>query len=93
MLFSLVKKRPLFTPVINNPFPTMRTINPFLNEYLKNTEYKYMKNINKNIENRNKNKMLFYENDIIEENNLIILPSLFLLSLTIIINYFYSKKT
>jgi len=90
MLFSLVKKRPLFTPVINNPFPTMRNINPILDEYLKNTEYKYMKNINKNIENRNKNKMLFGEN---MSSELVILPSVFLLSLTTIIYYFYSKKT
>jgi hypothetical protein len=90
MLFSLVKKRPLFTPVINNPFPTMRNINPILDEYLKNTEYKYMKNINKNIENRNKNKMLFGEK---VSSDLVILPSVFLLSLTTIIYYFYSKKT
>ena len=34
MLFSLNRHRPLFT------------VNPVLNEYLKNSEYKYMKNIN-----------------------------------------------
>ena len=90
MLFSLIKKRPLFTPIINNPFPTMRTINPILNEYLKNTEYKYMKNINKNIENRNKSKKILDEK---ESNDLVILPSVFLLSITTIIYYFYSKKT
>ena len=44
MLFSLNRHRPLFT------------VNPVLNEYLKNSEYKYMKNINNIIENRNKKK-------------------------------------
>lgn len=79
MLFSL--KRPLFT------------VSPFLNEYLKNSEYKYMKNINNIIENRNKKKLLFGENENNESNKLIIVPIIFFLSLTTIINYFYSKKT
>jgi hypothetical protein len=91
MLFSLIKKKHLFSPVVNpfNPLFTDKTVNPTLNEYLKNTEFKYMKNINKNIENRNKHKLLFGKNN--ESNSLVILPSVFLLSLTTIIYYFYSK--
>ena len=80
MLFSLNRHRPLFT------------VNPVLNEYLKNSEYKYMKNINNIIENRNKKKMIFGKNENNEEpNNLVIVPSIFFLSLTAIIHYFYSK--
>ena len=81
MLFSLVKKRPLFN-------------NYVLNEYIKNIEYKYMKSINKTVENMNNNKnkkILLGEKDVIEENSLIIVPSIFFLSLTTIIYYFYSK--
>ena len=81
MLFSLVKKRPLFN-------------NYVLNEYIKNSEYKYMKSINKTVENMNNNKnkkILLGEKDVIEENSLIIVPSIFFLSLTTIIYYFYSK--
>ena len=80
MLFSLNRHRPLFT------------VNPVLNEYLKNSEYKYMKNINNIIENRNKKKMIFGKNqDNDELTSLIIVPSIFFLSLTTIIYYFYSK--
>ena len=81
MLFSLNRHRPLFT------------VNPVLNEYLKNSEYKYMKNINNIIENRNKKKMIFGKNqDNDEPTSLIIVPSIFFLSLTTIIYYFYSKR-
>jgi hypothetical protein len=73
MLFSLKRHRPLFR------------VNPFLNEYLKNSEYKYMKNINNIIENSNKKKMIFGKN---QDNNS---TSIFFLSLTTIIYYFYSK--
>lgn len=80
MLFSLNRHRPLFT------------VNPVLNEYLKNSEYKYMKNINSIIENRNKKKMIFGKNQHNDEpTSLIIVPSIFFLSLTTIIYYFYSK--
>ena len=81
MLFSLNRHRPLFT------------VSPFLNEYLKNSEYKYMKNINNIIENRNKKKMIFGKNENNEEpNSLVIVPSIYFLSLTTIIYYFYSKR-
>ena len=73
MLFSL--KRPI--------------INPVLKDYIKNSEYKYMRNINNIIENRNKRKLLFGDN---EPNNLVFLPSFFFLSLTTIIKYFYSDE-
>ena len=78
MLFSLNRHRPLFT------------VSPFLNEYLKNSEYKYMKNINNInniIENRNKMKMIFGKNENDDST------SIFFLSLTTIIYYFYSKIT
>ena len=75
MLFSLNRHRPLFT------------VNPVLNEYLKNSEYKYMKNINNIIENRNKKKMIFGKNENDDST------SIFFLSLTTIIYYFYSKIT
>lgn len=81
MLFSLYRKGPLFN-------------NYVLNEYIKNSEYKYMKSINKTVENMNNNKnkkILLGEKDVIEENSLIIVPSIFFLSLTTIIYYFYSK--
>jgi hypothetical protein len=81
MLFSLNRHRPLFT------------VNPVLNDYIKNSEYKYMKNINNIVENRNKKKMIFGKNENNEEpNNLVIVPSIFFLSLTTIIYYFYSKR-
>jgi hypothetical protein len=81
MLFSINRHRPLFT------------VNPVLNEYLKNSEYKYMKNINSIIENRNKKKMIFAKNENNDEpTSLIIVPSIFFLSLTTIIYYFYSKR-
>ena len=83
MFFSLYRKGPLFT-------------NTVLNDYIKNSEYTYMKNINKTIENQNidkkiKKNILACETDGIEENSLIVIPSIFFLSLTTIIYYFYSK--
>ena len=83
MLFSLNRHRPLFT------------VNPVLNEYLKNSEYKYMKNINSIIENRNKKKMIFAKNENNDESRLLyrfIVLTLLFLSLTTIIYYFYSKR-
>ena len=58
--------------------------------YIKNSEYKYMEIIKKNIENINTNKKkekIFGEE---EPNSLIIIPSVVFLSLTTIIHYFYS---
>jgi hypothetical protein len=82
MLFPLYRKGSLFTNIV-------------LNDYIKNSEYSYVKNINKTIENRNINKnrknMLAGEKDGIEENSVIVIPSIFFLSLTTIIYYFYSK--
>ena len=79
MLFSLNRHRPFI-------------VNPVLNEYLKNSEYKYIKNINNIIENRNKKKMIFGKNQHNDEStSLIIVPNIFFLSLTTIIYYFYSK--
>lgn len=85
MFFSLYRKGPLFT-------------NTVLNDYIKNSEYTYMKNINKTIENQNidkkiKKNILAGETDGIEENSLIVIPSIFFLSLTTIIYYFYSKRS
>ena len=88
MLFSLHKKGTLFSnrDKIVNPFITIRSVNPVLNEYLKNTEYKYIKNIE-----NNKTKNLLFEEKYSE--SLTILPSMVFLSLTTIIYYFYSKRT
>jgi hypothetical protein len=77
MLSPFLRKNPLF-------------VNIFLNDYIKNSEYKYMENIHKNIENLNANKK---RKDIIcqeEPKSLIVIPSVFFLSLTAIIHYFYS---
>jgi hypothetical protein len=76
MLFSLNRHRPLFT------------VNPVLNDYIKNSNYKYMKNIIKTIEYKNQRKKIFGE----EKSDLVI-PSVFFLSLTTIIYYFYSKRS
>ena len=81
MFFSLYRKGPLFK-------------NHVLNDYIKNSEYKYMKNINKTVENINMNKnkrKILGEKDVNQENGLIVIPSIFFLSLTTIIYYFYSK--
>jgi hypothetical protein len=83
MLFPLYRKGPLFT-------------NTVLNDYIKNSEYSYMKNINKTVENisinkNRKNNILAGETHDNEENSLIVIPSIFFLSLTTIIYYFYSK--
>ena len=45
MLLPFLRKNPLFA-------------NIFLNDYIKNSEYKYMENMNKNIENSNANNKL-----------------------------------
>jgi hypothetical protein len=77
MLFPFLRKNPLFVNIV-------------LNDYIKNSEYKYMEIIKKNIENINTNKKkekIFGEE---EPNSLIIIPSVVFLSLTTIIHYFYS---
>lgn len=78
MLFPFLRKNPLF-------------VNIFLNDYIKNSEYKYMENMNKNIENSNANKKGKPNSLQDESNGLIIMPSIFFLSLILIIHYFYSK--
>jgi len=86
MLFSLHKKSTLFSnrDKIVTPFTMVRSVNPVLNEYLKNTEYKYIKNI----ENHKTKNLLFEKKP---ADSLTILPSVIFLSLTTIIYYFYSK--
>ena len=86
MFFSLYRKGPLFT-------------NTVLNDYIKNSEYTYMKNINKTIENQNidkkiKKNILAGETDGIEENSLIVIPSILYvfasnISIILILNFFY----
>ena len=78
MLFSLRFNRPLI-------------VNPVLNEYIKNSNDKYIKSIIKNIEYNNQHKKIFGE-QVINEETSIIIPSVFLLSLTTIIYYFYSIR-
>jgi hypothetical protein len=78
MLFSLRFNRPLI-------------VNPVLNEYIKNSNDKYIKSIIKNIEYKNQHKKIFGE-QVINEETSIIIPSVFLLSLTTIIYYFYSIR-
>jgi hypothetical protein len=79
MLFSFNRHRPLFT------------VNPVLNDYIKKNNEKYIRDIVKDIEYKNQRKKLFGEEEPKGEVSLII-PSVFLLSLTTIIYYFYSKR-
>ena len=78
MLFSLNRHRPLFT------------VNPILNDYIKKNNEKYIRDIVKDIEYKNQRKKLFGEEESKREVSLVV-PSIFLLSLTTIIYYFYSK--
>ena len=80
MLFSLNRHRPLFTG------------NPILNDYIKNSNHRYMQDIVKNIEYKNQRKKILGDEEPKEETSLVI-PSVFLLSLTTIIYYFYSKRS
>jgi hypothetical protein len=80
MLFSLNRHRPLF----NN--------NPLLNDYIKKNNAKYIRDIVKDIEYKNQRKKLFGEEEPKQEVSLVV-PSIFLLSLTTIIYYFYSKRS
>ncbi len=80
MLFSLHRQRLLFT------------VNPVLNDYIKNNNEKYIRDIVKTIEYKNQRKKIFGEEEPKQEVSLVI-PSIFLLSLTTIIYYFYSKRS
>ena len=80
MLFSLNRHRPLFT------------VNPILNDYIKKNNEKYIRDIVKDIEYKNQRKKLFGEEETKREVSLVV-PSIFLLSLTTIIYYFYSKRS
>jgi hypothetical protein len=80
MLFSFNRHRPLFT------------VNPVLNDYIKKNNEKYIRDIVKDIEYKNQRKKLFGKEEPKGEVSLVI-PSVFLLSLTTIIYYFYSKRS
>ena len=92
MLFSShIRYRPFIVNSVPN-IPIFKPVSNVMNKHLENSKYKYMKNINNIIENRNKKKMIFGKNqDNDEPTSLIIVPSIFFLSLTTIIYYFYSK--
>ena len=79
MLFSLNRHRPLFN---NN--------NTLLNDYVTKNNAKYIRDIVKDIEYKNQRKKIFGNEKPKQEVSLVI-PSIFLLSLTTIIYYFYSK--
>jgi len=78
MLFSLNRHRPLFT------------VNPILNDYIKKNNEKYIRDIVKDIEYKNQRKKLFGEEESKREVSLVV-PSIFLLSLTTIIYYFIQR--
>ena len=80
MLFSLNRHRPLFT------------YNPILNDYITKNNAKYIRDIVKDIEYKNQRKKIFGDDEPKEKISLVI-PSVFLLSLTTIIYYFYSKRS
>ena len=80
MLFSLNRHRPLFT------------YNPILNDYIKKNNRKYMHDIVNDVEYKNQRKKIFGEEEPKEKTSIVI-PSVFLLSLTTIIYYFYSKRS
>ena len=80
MLFSFNRHRPLFT------------VNPVLNDYIKKNNRKYMHDIVKDVEYKNQRKKIFGEEEPKEKTSIVI-PSVFLLSLTTIIYYFYSKRS
>jgi len=80
MLFSFHRHRPLFTG------------NPILNDYIKKNNAKYIRDIVKTVEYKNQRKKIFGEEEPKEKTSIVI-PSVFLLSLTTIIYYFYSKRS
>ena len=80
MLFSLNRHKPLFT------------VNPVLNDYITKNNAKYIRDIVKTVEYKNQRKKIFGEEEPKEKTSIVI-PSVFLLSLTTIIYYFYSKRS
>jgi hypothetical protein len=80
MLFSFHRHRPLFTG------------NPILNDYITKNNAKYIRDIVKTVEHKNQRKKIFGEEEPKEKTSIVI-PSVFLLSLTTIIYYFYSKRS
>jgi hypothetical protein len=80
MLFSFHRHRPLFTG------------NPILNDYITKNNAKYIRDIVKTVEYKNQRKKIFGEEEPKEKTSIVI-PSVFLLSLTTIIYYFYSKRS
>ena len=80
MLFSFHRHRPLF----NN--------NTILNDYVTKNNAKYIRDIVKDIDYKNQRKKIFGEEETKREVSLVV-PSIFLLSLTTIIYYFYSKRS
>jgi hypothetical protein len=80
MLFSFHRHRPLFSG------------NTILNDYITKNNAKYIRDIVKDIEYKNQRKKIFGDDEPKEKISLVI-PSVFLLSLTTIIYYFYSKRS
>jgi hypothetical protein len=80
MFFSFNRHRPLFTG------------NPILNDYITKNNAKYIRDIVKTVEYKNQRKKIFGEEEPKEKTSIVI-PSVFLLSLTTIIYYFYSKRS
>lgn len=78
MFFSFNRHRPLFTG------------NPILNDYITKNNAKYIRDIVKTVEYKNQRKKIFGEEEPKDKTSIVI-PSVFLLSLTTIIYYFYSK--
>ena len=80
MLFSLNRHKPLFT------------VNPVLNDYIKKNNAKYIRDIVKDIEYKNQRKKKFCDEEP-KEKIILVITSVFLLSLTSIIYYFYSNRS
>lgn len=78
MFFSFNRNRLLFNG------------NPILNDYITKNNAKYIRDIVKTVEYKNQRKKIFGEEEPKEKTSIVI-PSVFLLSLTTIIYYFYSK--
>jgi hypothetical protein len=66
--------------------------NPILNDYITKNNAKYIRDIVKTVEYKNQRKKIFGEEEPKEKTSIVI-PSVFLLSLTTIIYYFYSKRS
>jgi len=82
MLFLFHRKKPYI-------------VNPVLNDYIKQNNSQYIRKIIKDVEYKNKKHVLFGEKTpkiyVYDHNNLVP-SSIFFLSLTTIIYYFYSNK-